>query len=75
LQKPYSVEENGRRVEIETVGDRWSYLQRHKFASATQPFYVMLDNAGRPLGPSRSYDENAEAFVEWLRQGISEYEK
>lgn len=75
LQRPYSVEENGRRVEIETVGDRWSYLQRHKFASATQPFYVMLDNAGRPLGPSRSYDENAEAFVEWLRQGISEYEK
>ncbi|MDE6270766.1 MAG: thioredoxin family protein, partial [Muribaculaceae bacterium] len=75
LATPYTVEENGRKVEIETVGDRWSYLQRHKFASATQPFYVMLDNAGRPLGPSRSYDENAEAFVEWLQDGVSNYTK
>lgn len=75
LASPYTVEENGRTVKIETVGDRWSYLQRHKFASATQPFYVMLDNAGRPLGPSRSYDENAEAFVEWLQNGVSNYNK
>ena len=62
-------------MEIETVGDRWSYLQRHKFASATQPFYVMLNNDGLPLGPSRSYDENAEAFVQWLEDGLSEYNK
>ena len=75
LATPYTVEENGRTVEIETVGDRWSYLQRHKFASATQPFYVMLNNDGLPLGPSRSYDENAEAFVQWLEDGLSEYNK
>ncbi len=73
LATPYDVEENGRRVRISTVGDRWSYLQRHKFASATQPFYVMLDNDGRPLGPTRSYDENVEAFVRWLEEGIETY--
>ena len=75
LAAPYEVEENGRSVEIATVGDRWSYLQRHKFGSATQPYYVMLDNAGMPLGPSRSYDENAEAFMEWLSAGIAAYNK
>ena len=35
----------------------------------------MLDNAGMPLGPSRSYDENAEAFMEWLSAGIAAYNK
>jgi len=75
LAKPYEVEENGRMTEIATVGDRWSYLQRHKFGSATQPYYVMLDNEGLPLGPSRSYDENAEAFIEWLMEGTEQYSK
>lgn len=73
LPKSYTVEENGRTVDIETVGDRWSYLQRHKFGSATQPYYIMLDNAGMPLGPSRSYDENAAAFLQWLEGGLSNY--
>ncbi|MDE6286292.1 MAG: thioredoxin family protein, partial [Muribaculaceae bacterium] len=75
LASPYSVEENGRKVNINTVGDKWSYLQRHKFGSATQPFYVMLDNEGKPLGPTRSYDENVEAFTEWLETGIENYKK
>lgn len=75
LAAPYTVEENGRTIDIETVGDRWSYLQRHKFSSATQPFYVMLDNEGMPLGPSRSYDENVDAFVDWLAAGIDAYKQ
>ncbi len=75
LASPYTVEENGRKVRIATVGDKWSYLQRHKFGSATQPFYVMLDNEGKPLGPTRSYDENVEAFTEWLETGIENYKK
>ena len=75
LASPYSVEENGRTMRIATVGDKWSYLQRHKFGSATQPFYVMLDNDGKPLGPTRSYDENVEAFTEWLETGIENYKK
>ncbi len=33
----------------------------------------MLDNAGMPLGPSRSYDENAAAFLQWLEGGLSNY--
>ncbi|MDE6541503.1 MAG: thioredoxin family protein [Muribaculaceae bacterium] len=74
LATPYAVEENGRKVDIETVGERWSYLQRHKFGSATQPYYVMLDNGGLPLGPSRSYDENAAAFMEWLEAGLATYQ-
>jgi thiol:disulfide interchange protein DsbD len=66
LAKPYSVQENGRTREIETVGDKWSYLQRVKFGANAQPFYVMLDNSGKPLNKSFTFDENPENFVNWL---------
>ena len=73
LARPYTVEEYGSTTRIETVGDRWSYLQRHKFGINSQPYYVLLDNAGRPLGPARAYDENVDAFVEWLNKGAEAY--
>ncbi len=64
LAKPYSVEEYGSTTRISTVGDRWSYLQRHKFGINSQPYYVLLDNQGRPLAPARAYDENVDDFLD-----------
>ncbi len=68
LAKPYQVQENGRSTSIETVGDKWSYLQRSKFGANAQPFYVMLDNAGKPLNKSYAFDENPANFVKWLKR-------
>ena len=73
LASPYSVEEYGKTVSIMTVGDRWSYLQRHKFGINSQPYYVLLDNKGQPLAPARAYDENVDAFIDWLNQGAEAY--
>lgn len=73
LPEPYTVEEYGGTTDIETVGDKWSYLQRHKFGVAQQPYYVLLDNEGQPLAPARAYDENVDRFSEWLTQGVSAY--
>lgn len=73
LDTPYTVEENGKTVKIETVGDKWSYLQRHKFNINSQPYYVLLNDEGQPLAPARVYDENVDAFVEWLKQGLKNY--
>jgi thiol:disulfide interchange protein DsbD len=75
LANPYTVEEYGGTTKINTVGDRWSYLQRHKFGTSTQPYYVILDNDGNPLMSSRSYDENLPEFVNWLNGGIDNYKK
>lgn len=74
LQSPYWETENGRRIHIETVGERWSFLQRYKFGTNQQPFYVILDNAGQPLAPAMAYDENVDRFVEWLRGGAARYQ-
>jgi thiol:disulfide interchange protein DsbD len=73
LDKPYSVEENGSTTKINTVGDKWSYLQRHKFGINSQPYYVLLDNEGNPLAPARVYDEDLDAFVNWLNDGVDVY--
>ncbi|MDE6127077.1 MAG: thioredoxin family protein, partial [Muribaculaceae bacterium] len=73
LPKPVVVEENGKKVELETVGDRWSYLQRYKFGANSQPYYIVLDNHGKPLNPPTYYDENVSKFVNWLESGLKAY--
>ncbi|MDE6581480.1 MAG: thioredoxin family protein [Duncaniella sp.] len=75
LPQPVTVEENGRKLTLETVGEKWSYLQRSKFGANTQPFYVILDNQGQPLNHAYSYDENVAKFVEWLQTGVDNYLK
>jgi thiol:disulfide interchange protein DsbD len=60
------VEENGRIRRIRTVGDKWSYLQRHKFGANAQPFFVILDSNGKPLNRSYAFDEDPQRFLDWL---------
>lgn len=73
LEKPIEVNENGKAVMLKTIGDKWSYLQRSKFAANSQPYYVMLDNEGKPLASPYYYDENVAKFVEWLNGGLKTY--
>ena len=75
LAQPYTVQENGKNLVISTLGEKWSYLQRHKFNTNSQPYYVLLDGNGKMLGPSRQYDENVEAFVKWLQDGLIAFEE
>lgn len=75
LPEPVKVEENGKKITLTTVGDKWSYLQRSKFAANSQPYYVMLDNTGAPLASPYYYDENVEKFGEWLASGIDKYKE
>lgn len=73
LVETIHVTENGQERKLKTVGDKWSYFQRYKFGSNAQPFYVMLDSAGQPLGPSYGYDEDVEAYINWLNAGLKQY--
>ena len=73
LPQPIEIAENGQQRTLRTVGDKWSYLQRTKFGANAQPFYVLLDNEGHPLAPSRSYDEDIAAYLQFLQQGLSRY--
>ncbi len=74
LPKPIEVKENGQTTTLRTVGDKWSYLQRTKFGANAQPFYVLLDNNGKPLNTSYSYDEDVDRFVNYLKTGLTNYQ-
>ena len=75
LPAPIKITENGVERTLRTVGDKWSYLQRVKFGANAQPFYVLIDNEGRPLNKSYSYDEDIPAYIDFLQTGLKNYKK
>ena len=75
LAQPVTVVEQGVERKLRTVGDKWSYLQRYKFGANAQPFYVPVDNEGAPLAGSYSYNEDIQAYIDFLKQGLSNYKK
>ena len=75
LPEIIEVEENGRTTRLKTIGDKWSYLQRHKFGSNAQPYYIALDHDGKPLSPSYAYDENVERYIEFLQTGLNNFKQ
>ena len=72
---PETVTENGKEVKLRTIGDKWSYLQRSKFGANAQPFYVLLDAQGQPLNGSYSYNEDVNAYVDFLNTGLKNFRK
>lgn len=75
LPEIVEVEENGKTTKLRTVGDKWSYLQRVKFGANAQPFYVLVDNEGKPLTKSYSYDKDVSNYINFLEKGLEKYNK
>lgn len=75
LSEPVKIVENGTERTLRTVGDKWSYLQRVKFGANAQPFYVLLDNQGKPVNKSYAYNEDIPKYIEFLQAGLENYKK
>ena len=74
LKQPVTVKlPDGTSRTLRTIGDKWSYLQQTKFGYLAQPFYVPLDNAGKPLNGSFSFKEDVPAYLEFLDKGLENY--
>ena len=74
LKQPVEVKlPDGTSRTLRTIGDKWSYLQQSKFGYLAQPFYVPLDNAGKPLNGSFSFKEDVPAYLEFLDKGLENY--
>ena len=74
LSEPIKVVENGKERTLRTLGDKWSHLQRVKFGANAQPFYVLIDNEGKPLNKSYAYDEDVAKYVDFLQTGLRNYQ-
>lgn len=74
LKQPVEVKlPDGTSRTLHTIGDKWSYLEQTKFGYLAQPFYVPLDNAGKPLNGSFSFKEDVPAYLEFLDKGLENY--
>ena len=75
LPQPIEIQENGKTRKLKTIGDKWSYLQRSKCGSNAQPFYILLNDEGQPLGPSYAFNEDVSKYIQFLQNGLKEFKK
>jgi thiol:disulfide interchange protein DsbD len=60
---------------ITTWGNKWNMIEQENYAQASQPLYVLVDNAGKLLAPPRGYTPDAAEYSAFLEKGVLEYEK
>lgn len=75
LPEIIEVNESGRKTKLKTIGDKWSYLQRHKFGANAQPYYIALDTDGKPISPSYAFDEDVDKYIQFLEGGLQNFNK
>lgn len=63
---------NGRIKSIETIGEKWATFQSLNFASASQPFYVLMSAEGTLLNPPIQYTDTP-TYRDWLQSGLEHY--
>lgn len=75
LPQPIEIEEHGKVRKLKTIGDKWSYLQRSKFGANAQPFYILLNDQGQPLGPSYAFNEDVPKYIQFLQNGLTKFKQ
>jgi thiol:disulfide interchange protein len=73
LEEKAEKELGGKKYKINTVGNKWSYLQAEKFQTNSQPYYVLLDNNGNKLSLSAGYNPSINEYETFLKIGIEKY--
>ena len=56
-----------------TLGRKYQDFQITRFGQNTQPQYALLDIDGKLLIPTRSYNLDVDAFIDFLDKGINEF--
>lgn len=71
-----TVEIDGRKIKVKTVGNKWTVKQMKEYKTASQPYYIMQSTDGEDLNNgSADYQNhgNAEVFSDWLRKGLEDF--
>ena len=59
---------------IQTIGNKWSYMQTSKFGANSQPFYVLLDPVtGEALVTPQGADFNPANYLKYLDSGLTTF--
>ena len=66
LDEPITVTENDKTVTLKTYGDKWSYLQRHRYYANAQPFFIIQAPDGKVIAPPCAFTTDPDKFLKWL---------
>ncbi len=58
-----------------SVGKKYADFQISRFNVNAQPYYVLLDHDGELLAKPRAYDLDIDAFVEFLDEGLRNFQE
>jgi len=61
--------------EVKLLGKKNTEIQREKFGTNSQPYYVILDEKGNMLVSPRAYNLDIEEFKKFLDSGVEAYQK
>ncbi len=65
-----------RDFKINTIGNRWSYMQANIYKTNTQPQYILIDSNEQMLTTiTAHYDPDVKKYTDWLDEGVAEYKK
>lgn len=73
LTSVFPVKTNDKGQTLETAGEKWRYLQEHKFNSDERPYTIILDNSGNALISPMLKCRKPNEFMEWLDNGFNKY--
>lgn len=60
---------------IKYIGQKWSEFQTITYKTNAQPFYVLINNAGKTLSDPMAYNPDITEYLVWLKSGISNFKK
>ncbi|AOC95843.1 Thiol:disulfide interchange protein DsbD [Flavobacterium anhuiense] len=60
---------------LKYIGQKWSEFQTLTYKTNAQPFYVLVDHNGETLNETSAYNPDIEEYLNWLKKGVSNFEK
>jgi len=65
-----------RNFTINSIGNKWSYMQANLYKTNAQPQYILIDNNEQQLTKETAhYNSDIQKYVNWLDEGINEFKK
>ena len=58
---------------IKTIGQKWADFQITRFESNSQPYYIIFSHEEEMLEEPHAYNTNIEEYVQFLKNGISNF--
>lgn len=70
-EEQYISETSGKT--IRTEGQKWSDFQISRYATNSQPYYVLVDHEENQLTSPRAFNLDIKSYATWLKDGLAAY--